>query len=60
MAIALLSGIATLTIAVAIGTNKLPDPAGWMSVVFFAAVGVVAWIAGGARLKRNEPLTGAV
>ncbi len=37
---------AALTITVAIATNKLQDPQAWMSVVFFAAVSVAAWIAG--------------
>lgn len=46
MAIALMSGIAALTIAVAIVTNKLPDPHAWTAVVFFAMVGVVAWVVG--------------
>jgi hypothetical protein len=45
MVVALVSGIAAATIAVAIVTNKLPDSQAWMSVVFFAAVGVAAWIA---------------
>jgi hypothetical protein len=48
MAIALICGIAALTIAVAIVTNKLSDSQAWMAVVFFAAVGSAAWIAGSA------------
>ena len=48
MAVALMSGIAALTIAVAIVTSKLPDSQAWMAVVFFAAVGVAAWVAGSA------------
>jgi hypothetical protein len=44
-------GIAALTIAVAIVTNKLPDSQAWMAVVFFTAVGVAAWIAGRAGAK---------
>jgi hypothetical protein len=48
MAIALMSGIAALTITVAIATNKLPDPLAWMAAVFFTAAGGVALIAGGA------------
>jgi hypothetical protein len=39
-------GIAVLTIAVAIVTNKLPDSQAWIAVVFFAAVGGAAWTAG--------------
>ena len=46
LVLALMCGIAALTITVAIITNKLPDPQAWMSVVFFAAVGGAAWIAG--------------
>jgi hypothetical protein len=48
MAIALMSGIAALTITAAITTNKLPDSQAWMAAVFFAAVGGAAWIAGSA------------
>jgi hypothetical protein len=47
MAIALMCGIAALTITVAIVANKLPeDPQAWMAAVFFAAVGGATWIAG--------------
>jgi hypothetical protein len=46
MVLALMCGIAALTISVAIVTNKLPDSQAWMAVVFFAAVGCAAWIAG--------------
>jgi hypothetical protein len=46
MAIALMCGIAAVTIAVAIVANKLPDSQAWMAGVFFAAVGVATWIAG--------------
>jgi hypothetical protein len=46
MAIALICGIAALTILAAIFTNKLPDSQAWMAVVFFAAVGGFAWIVG--------------
>jgi hypothetical protein len=46
MAIALMSGIAAITITVAIVTNKLPDSQAWMAVVFFTAVGCAAWIVG--------------
>ena len=46
MVIALMCGIAALTIMVAIVTNKLPDPQAWMAVVFFAAAGGAAWTAG--------------
>jgi hypothetical protein len=46
MAIAVLCGIAAVTIAVAIALNDLPDSQAWMAAVFFAAVGVAAWIAG--------------
>jgi hypothetical protein len=48
MAIALMSGIAALTIAAAIITNKLPDSQAWIAAVFFAAIGCAAWIAGNA------------
>ena len=48
MVIALLSGIAAATIAVAIVTNRLPDSQAWLSVLFFAAIGGAAWIAGSA------------
>ena len=46
LAIALMCGIAALTITVAIVTNKLPDSQAWMAAVFFAAVGSAAWIVG--------------
>jgi hypothetical protein len=46
MAIALMCGIAALTIAVAIVTNKLRDSQAWMAAVFFVAAGGAAWIAG--------------
>jgi hypothetical protein len=46
--IALVSGIAAATIALAIVTNKLPDSEAWMTVLFFAAFGGAAWIAGSA------------
>lgn len=52
MVTALMSGIAALTITVTIVTNKLPDSQAWMAVVFFAAAGLVAWIAG--RAARRE------
>jgi hypothetical protein len=55
MVIALMSAIAALTIAVAIVTNKLADPQSWMAVVFFAAVGAAAWIAGRAASIRSHP-----
>ena len=48
MLIVLMCGIAALTITVAIVTNKLLDSQAWMAVVFFAAVGSAAWIAGSA------------
>jgi hypothetical protein len=48
MAIALMSGIAAVTITAAIITNELPDSQAWMAAVFFAAVGGAAWIAGNA------------
>jgi hypothetical protein len=51
LAIAFMCGIAALTIAVAIVTNKLSDPQAWMAVVFFTAVGSAAWIAGRAASK---------
>jgi hypothetical protein len=53
MAIALMSALAALTITVAIVTNKLADPQSWMAVVFFAAVGVAAGIAGHATSIRD-------
>ena len=43
--IALMCGIAALTITVAIVTDKLPDPQAWMAVVFTAAGGA-AWTVG--------------
>ncbi len=46
LTIAIMSGIAALTILAAIVTNKLPDSEAWMAVVFFAAVGVFSWMAG--------------
>ena len=46
MTIAFMSGMAALTITVAIATNKLPDPQAWMSAVFFIAAGGVALLAG--------------
>jgi len=46
MVIALMCGMAALTITVAIVTKKLSDPQAWMAVVFFTLVGGIAWIAG--------------
>ena len=46
MALAFLSGIAAVTIAVAIAANKLPDQQAWTAVVFFVAAGAASWIAG--------------
>ena len=48
MAIALMSGIAALTITVAIATNKLTDPQAWMAAVFFIAAGGAALFAAAA------------
>ena len=45
MAIAVLCGIAAVTIGVAIISNKLSDPHAWLAAVFFAAIGVASWIA---------------
>jgi hypothetical protein len=47
-AIALMCGIAALTIMVAIATNKLPDPEAWMAAVFFIAAGGAALLAAAA------------
>jgi biotin carboxyl carrier protein len=55
LAIALMCGIAALTITVAIVTNKLPDSQAWMAAVFFAAVGGAAWIVGSAASIRGHP-----
>jgi hypothetical protein len=55
MAIALMSGIAALTITVAIAANRLPDSQAWMAAVFFAAVGGAALIAGSAASIRSDP-----
>ena len=55
MAIALMSGIAALTITVAIAANRLPDSQAWMAAVFFAAVGGAAWIASTAASIRSDP-----
>ena len=46
LAIALMCGIAALTILAAIVTHKLSDPEAWTAVVFFAVVGGFAWIVG--------------
>ena len=46
VAIALMCGIAALTILAAIITNKLSDLGAWTAVVFFAAVGGFFWVAG--------------
>jgi hypothetical protein len=45
LATAFMCGIAALTILAAIVTNKLSGEA-WMAVVFFAAAGCWAWVAG--------------
>ena len=55
LAIALMCGIAALTITVAIVTDKLPDTRAWMAAVFFAAVGGAAWIVGSAASIRGHP-----
>ena len=41
---AIVSGIAAITIAVAIATDSLQDPQAWVAVVFFVAIGIIAWI----------------
>jgi len=46
LAIALMCGIAALTILAAIVTHKLSDSEAWTAVVFFAAVGGFSWMAG--------------
>jgi hypothetical protein len=46
LAIALMSGIAALTILAAIVTHKLSDSEAWTAVVFFAVVGGFSWMAG--------------
>jgi hypothetical protein len=49
MVIAVVSGIAAATIALAIATNKLTDfSQAWMAVAFFAAIGFAAWVAASA------------
>jgi hypothetical protein len=55
MAIALLSGMAALTITVAIVTNKLADPQSWMAVGFFAAAAGASWLIGRAASIRSHP-----
>jgi hypothetical protein len=54
IAIAVVCGIAAVTIAVAIVSGKLPDPQAWMAVVFFVATGVAFLIAGRAARISNE------
>jgi hypothetical protein len=56
MVIALMCGIAALTITVAIVTNRLPDSHAWMAAVFFTAVGGAAWIAGRAAKQVYEAI----
>jgi hypothetical protein len=46
LAIALMCGIAALTILAAIVTHKLSDSEAWTAVVFFAVVGVLSWASG--------------
>jgi hypothetical protein len=46
LAIASMCAIAALTILAAILTNKLSDPEAWIGVMFFAACGGLAWLAG--------------
>lgn len=46
--IAVVSGIAAATIAVAIAIRQLTDPQAWMAAAFFVAIGCAAWIAGSA------------
>ena len=46
VAIALMCGIAVLTILAAIATNKSSDLGTWTAVVFFTVVGVFFWMAG--------------
>jgi len=45
VAIALMCGIAVLTILAAIATNKSSDLGTWTAVVFFTVVGVFFWMA---------------
>jgi hypothetical protein len=48
LGIAFTCGMAALTILVAIVTNKISDSGDWIAAVFFAAVGCLCWLAGGA------------
>lgn len=59
IAIALMCGVAALTILVAIVTNKLSDdPQAWMAVVFFGVVGGAAVWATGRVAKWHWPHSG--
>jgi hypothetical protein len=46
LAIALVCGIAALTIFAAIITGKLLDSNAWIVMMFFAAVGCISWLVG--------------
>jgi hypothetical protein len=46
--LAVVSGVAAATIAMAIAIGKLTDPQAWLAMAFFAAIGCAAWIAGSA------------
>ena len=58
VSVALMCGLAALTITVAIVTNKLSDdPQAWMAVVFFLLVGGAAW-SGGRVARWDWPESG--
>jgi hypothetical protein len=54
LAIALMCGLAAVTISAAIVTGKLTDPETWMTAVFLAAVGCLSWLLSRAAWRLSE------
>src|SRR5271169_2548396 len=57
VAIAVMCGIAALTILAALVTNKLSDSEAWIAVVFFAMVGGFSWMVGRAAMAPDDVLS---
>jgi len=57
MTIALICGIAALTILAALVINKLSDSEAWIAVVFFAMAGGFSWMVGRAARAPDDVLS---
>jgi hypothetical protein len=57
VAIAVMCGIAALTILAALITNRLSDSEAWIAVVFFATAGGFSWMVGRAARAPDDVLS---